>query len=473
VVGPLAIFQRMVAPFRVLRHRAYEGATANRWTGDRWQSAGGNQNLGILVALQPMRARARTAVQNNPYAAAGTNAWEAGAVGAGFTPTPQHPNRNARLATTSAYKRWKRRADADGRTDLDGLFSAAFRAMVVDGESLLQFIVTPDGLRLRLIPAELLDATRNVELDGGARIIAGVEFDANDRRIAYWIRPVDPVQVFDTYAPPVRLPADDIIHLFRPLAAGQVRGVTWFAPCLLTIRELDQLLDALLVGAKVAAMHAGFLIDQNGAMTGSPYDGIQVGSIMESGLEPGTLKVLPAGYDIRFSSPAQAQQAIEFAKLTLRGIAAGLGVPEHLMTGDLSGANYSSLRAGMVDFRRRVEAIQFHVLVPQLLQPIWERFITLAVLSGELDAPDFETAAEDYFAVEWIPPAQDSVDPAKDAEATATMIAAGLMSRRQAVAAQGYDIEDLDAEIASDREREARLGLSFTVPVANGQANAA
>jgi hypothetical protein len=31
----------------------------------------------------------------------------------------------------------------------------------------------------------------------------------------------------------------------------------------------------------------------------------------------------------------------------------------------------------------------------------------------------------------------------------------------QAVAERGYDIETLDAEIAADREREARLGLAF------------
>ena len=44
------------------------------------------------------------------------------------------------------------------------------------------------------------------------------------------------------------------------------------------------------------------------------------------------------------------------------------------------------------------------------------------------------------------------------------------MSRRQAVAAQGYSVEELDAEIASDREREAGLGLAFS---SNGQREAA
>lgn len=37
----------------------------------------------------------------------------------------------------------------------------------------------------------------------------------------------------------------------------------------------------------------------------------------------------------------------------------------------------------------------------------------------------------------------------------------GLMSRRQAVAQLGYSIDELDAEIAADKAREAALGLSF------------
>jgi lambda family phage portal protein len=252
-----------------------------------------------------------------------------------------------------------------------------------------------------------------------------------------------------------------MLHLFKPLGPGQVRGISWLAPVLIRAGELDQLDDALLVGAKVAAMFAGFLIDQNGSATGFPFEGVTADSIMQTGLEPGTLKVLPAGFDIKFSGPQNAQQTVDFAKLQLRGIAAGLGIPEYLLTGDLTGANYSSLRAGLIEFRSRVEAIQFHTLVPQLLRPIWSRFVTTAVLSGNLEAADFEANAADYFACEWIMPAQTWIDPEKDAKATAAMIDAGLTSRRRAVAAQGYSVEELDEEIISDREREKELGLSF------------
>jgi capsid protein len=40
-------------------------------------------------------------------------------------------------------------------------------------------------------------------------------------------------------------------------------------------------------------------------------------------------------------------------------------------------------------------------------------------------------------------------------------IAAGLMSRKECIAGRGWDIEQVDSEIASDKAREEALGLSF------------
>lgn len=446
----------------------------------RWDAASGhrgNPSFGsygpeTLAGSAIIARKARHAAENNAWIANGVAAHVTALVGPGIVPTPQHPNREARPVVQSAFNRWAPVADYDELTDFHGLIAGMARDMVVSGEAFAQMMTTDEGLRLRRIAPEQVDIAQTSELSSGGRIIAGVEFDAEGRRVAYWIRPIDPTAIFEGYAPPVRVPAADIVHLFKPLGPGQVRGISWLAPVLIRAGELDQLDDALLVGAKVAAMFAGFLIDQNGSAAGFPFEGVTADSIMQTGLEPGTLKVLPAGFDIKFSGPQNAQQTVDFAKLQLRGIAAGLGVPEYMLTGDLSGANYSSLRAGLLEFRGRVEAVQFQTIIPQVLTPVWRRFITTAVLAGDLDAADFESNAGDWFACEWIPPAREWIDPEKDARATAEMISAGLTSRRRAVAAQGYSVDELDAEIISDRERERELGLSFgeTTEAANAPA---
>ncbi|GJD41948.1 phage portal protein [Methylobacterium bullatum] len=430
--------------------RSFDAAGGGRrW--DRRQSFG---PIGpeVLAAAGPVRSRSRYMGGNNGWAVSGINALVTALAGTGIVPSAAHADPEIRRQRNARLTAWAANADADGLTDFYGIQAAAVRAMIVDGEAFIHLELTPAGLRLRQIPAEMVDESHTLELGDGRRIVAGIEFDAHGRRVAYHVLQGRPTDLYATYAPPVRIPAEDVIHLFQPMGAGQVRGISWLAPVLLNLSENDQLQDALLVAAKISAMHAGFLYDQNG--TGTAFEGDQAGNILEAGLEPGTLKVLPSGYDIKFSSPQQVQQAIELSQLGLRAVAAGLGVPEHLLTGDLRGANYSSLRAGLVAFRQRIEQIQYQTVIPQMLNPIWRRVMTVAILSGEIE-PDEE------LGVDWYPPAMPWVDPLKDAEATQAMLAAGLMSRRQAVAALGYDVEVLDAEIAADRERERALGLTF------------
>ena len=363
-------------------------------------------------------------------------------------PTSQHSDATARKALAALFNRWAEVADADGRTSFWGLQADVARGVVIDGEAFVQFV--EDGIRL--IPPELIDESLTRELGNGAVIVQGIEFDAEGRRAAYHVLPSRPHDQFATYAPPVRVDASEILHVMKPLAAGQVRGVSWLAPVILAASEFDQLMDALLVGVKVAAMHAGFLIDQNGT-AGEPYDGTGEGGIMETGLEPGTLKRLPTGVDIKFSSPQQTAEVAAFLRLNLQQLAAGLGLPEHLLSGDLTNANYSSLRAGLLPFRQRVEQIQYGTFVPQFLTPVYRRAITYAVLSGELDAADFETNRE-WLAVEWLPPRPMQVDPEKDVKATVAEIEAGLTSRRKAVAERGWNIEELDEEIAADPTKQ-------------------
>jgi lambda family phage portal protein len=335
--------------------------------------------------------------------------------------------------------------------------AAAVQAEIVDGEAF--FIMEDRGGRavLRQLPAEFVDESMTAELSGGGYIVAGIEFSALGERVAYHIRPARPTDLFLTAREAIRVPAEDVLHIFRPLGPGQVRGVSQLASILLTVNEFDQLQDALLVGAKVAAMHTGFVTDVNnlgGAGEGF-YDADALGDIS---LEPGTMRVLPGGLDVKFNTPEQAKDGISFAKLTLGQIAAGLGVPQHLVDGDLTGANYSSLRAGLLPFRAKVEQFVYHTLVPQFLDPVFRRVVADEYLAGRLELPDLTPAMR----VEWLAPRPMQVDPAKDAQAVRELLSMGLTSRRQAVASLGWNVDRIDAEIAADRDRERALGLTFT-----------
>ena len=174
-------------------------------------------------------------------------------------------------------------------------------------------------------------------------------------------------------------------------------------------------------------------------------------------MEPGTLRVLPPGTEVQFpTNMPDTQGAGDFLKHILRGIAAGGGVPASLLSGDLSDVNYSSARMGLEQFKRSCSRIQSTMLVSQLLQPIWERFVLIEVLSGRLEARDYEEAPEAYNDVDFRWPAWPSLDPSKDAEADEVALRTKVKSRAEIIAARGRDIEDVDREITADPLQQSR-----------------
>jgi lambda family phage portal protein len=469
--APAGIVQRIRDALGVSRQRARALTRSMGFDG----AAGGRRlrNQGTLdlplasqvAARQTLARRARYLEANNGYAAAGVNAWASALVGCGIKPQSAHPDAATRKAINEAFDRWTREADLDGLADFFGLQDLAARRMVVDGEIFVAFVHDGSGrLRLRLLDGEQVAGAYHTELAAGSRIVAGVEFDTAGRRIAYHAWKQRPGLPIMPSLELMRLPAEDVLHVFKVTTPGQVRGVSWLASILMRLADLDALNDAQIVRQKVAALLAGFVTDPTGGAGG--FDGAEDGrGNLDGGLEPGTLKVLPPGADIKFSDPAKiGQEAVEFIKVTAKEVAAGLGVPFEELTGDRSEGNYSSMRDGKLDFRRRAEAIQHSVIVNRFCDPVWRRWIATEILSGRLDAPGFERDPEPWFAVNWLPPKNDWVDPLKDAQAEILAINAGLMSRRQAVAARGYDLEKLDAEIAQDRADAAALGLDFNRP---------
>ncbi|WFU14424.1 phage portal protein [Bradyrhizobium sp. CB3481] len=348
----------------------------------------------MTAARGPIGRRARALVGNVALAKSGADAWTSNLIGAGIKPQSQHPDPTVRAQINAAWDRWTDQADFDRIADFYGLQATVAGRMVVDGDCFA--MPTMDGfdgnpLRIRLFDAEQIDPTLFRVLEGSSgRIVAGVEFDGRGRRVAYHAYKERPEFNYWGSLAMVRIPADHLLQVFKPEAPGQVRGLSWFAPILLSLADVDQLADAQLMRQKVAALLTGFIINQSGDASPFAGDPSSDGSAIDSGLEPGTLKVLSAGQDVKFSDPATIDaESIDFLRLTVRHIAAGLGVPYEVLTGDLSQINFSSIRASLLEFRRRVEAIQNNVIIFQFCRPIWERWLTVAALSGEIDARGF------------------------------------------------------------------------------------
>ncbi|RNF33713.1 phage portal protein [Paracoccus methylarcula] len=427
--------------------RSYEAATPSMSRFDAGRKRFSSYGPETVAAGPSIRSRARHAAENNSLTAAAIGAWCDSVIGPGIRPTSQHPDPETRATLDAYFQRWARHADASARGDYYAIQSQVARAERIDGESLLLW--RGDKL-LHLPPEQLADIATD-------QIVAGVELGDDGQAVAYHIHPQRPDAMNAAYHPPIRVPADQVIHVMEPRGPGQVRGVSSLAPVLLTLASLDGLEDSLLMQNRMAALLSVIVTDE---LQQDGKDPLADGE----GLAPGEIIKLPGNLKITTISPQQSQQSGEFLKHMTRRVAAGVGVPDWLISADVGQANYSSLRAALVAYRQRIERFQFQILAPQMLDPVWRRVATMAALEHNIPIDD------DLFSVEHIPPAQPWVDPMKDANASIQMLKHGLASRRQIVSALGYSVEELDAEIQADREREAALGLTFGAPKKESEA---
>ena len=324
--------------------RSFEAASPSA-RADTW---GRTQSIAAsaLKDAATMRPRARDAAINNPLARTIPDALASQIVGTGYRIQSRHSTASRAASLTTEFRSWSSMADADGRRDLTGLLWDAVVAMVIDGEAFLVEVIDGDNhLRWRLVPAEQLDSGRTEQLANGSRVIGGIELDANGVRLAYHFftsRPGDPLGAsLDT----VRMPADSVLHLYRPLEPGQLRGVSWLAPVLSMLTSIDRYHDARLMQANVAALVGGFIRDPSGEFTRALAGG-EAGPVANISLEPGMFPVLPGDGSVDVVTPPNFTDNGDFVKSHLRAIARAVGLTYEQLSGDLTGVNYSSIRAG-------------------------------------------------------------------------------------------------------------------------------
>ncbi len=460
-------------PVVAVKGNAYEGATFGRRL-TTWGTTIYGPNTELFSSLSTLRARSRELVRNNAYARGLLETLTSNLISRGITPRWQVEDEQLKKEIQNLWADWIHDADADGRYGFYGLQVLITRSMIESGEVFVRLRPRrqSDGLKvplqLQVIEADHLDETYSTTRDNGNQIRMGIELNKIGKRVAYWLYREHPGETFSFggTGERARIPASQILHIYYAGRPGQLRGCPWLSSIILKMRELDQYDDAELVRKKTTAMFGGFIIEPPGesdqisplgAVVGEDSSGREIVA-----LEPGTFSVLPPGMDVRFAEPADVGGSYEaWMKQQLRMIARGTGVTYEQLTGDLEKVNYSSIRAGLLEFRRWCRMIQDMVIIPQLCQAVAEIWIEIAVLSGALQIPDYWENKRKYQRIAWHPDGWEWVDPLKDQMAELIAVRAGFKSRAQVIAESGRDIETVDAEIAEDNKRADELGLIF------------
>ncbi|MBR1734626.1 MAG: phage portal protein [Alphaproteobacteria bacterium] len=457
------IFHSIANLFKRKATVPYDGAGYGKRLGN-WSPSSSSINSLLASNLNTLRVRSHDIVRKNPYALNAIESIVSNCIGTGIKPLSRSKDADFRKRIQQLWLQWTDESDAAGVNDFYGLQGLVLRSVIECGECLVRFRIDKKNasvpLKLQVLEAEHLDSSKDYQLPNGNVIKTGIEFDKSGKRVAYYLyreHPGDSCGGRES----IRIPAHEILHIFKPMRPGQLRGEPWLSNVLLKLHDLDQYEDAELVRKKTAAMFAGFVtrLDPDNEMFENRDDNSGA-----YGLEPGTMQFLDPGEDIKFSSPADVGGTYEaFIKQQLRAISVGLGITYEQLTGDLTGVNYSSIRAGLLEFRRKCMALQHNLIVFQMCRPIWNKFIELAVLSNAIDIPNDPT----FSLVKWIPQGFAWVDPQKEQNAQMNAVRCGFKSRAEVVSELGYDVEEIDDEIAADNERARKMGLNFDSTVQN------
>lgn len=431
-------------------------------------------NAAIVSDGVVMRNRSRKLIVENPWASAALDLFVANAVSTGPIPRPKHPDAKKRQFMIVLFDRWSKVCSSNQALDFYGHCALAVRAQRSDGDSFtrIRYRRPEDGLpvsmQLQAIEADFCPLDKNELLTaGGNRIEAGIEYDAIGRRVAYWMYKGHPASLNPWYRDKelFRVPADEIVHMFEVRRPGQERGYPWLTPAIIALYDIKQLMDAALLRQKIANLLSVWIKrgpSSKGILAETPA-GTAPGRY-ETSWGPGTVNYCNEDEEPHFLTPPdQGNNFGPFVQLILRSIARALGITYEQLTGDLTGVNFASSRAGILEFRRLMEMWQYHVMLHQFCRPIWDKWIRQALLEGKLWAGaerEFATNPE-YFEADWAPAAWPWVDPVKDLQAARDKVRCGLGSRRRELSKLGEDIEQIDMENAEDNLRADDMGLTY------------
>jgi len=452
-VAPAWTLNRVRARLAVdLLARHYEGASTGRRTSG-WHRGSQDGNAATGPHVGRLRDVARDLVRNNPYAESAVTTIVDQTVGWGLTAKPRDPNARVK----AAWDAWANSTacDADGRSDFAGLQKLVMRAVVQDGEVLVRrrFRRPEDGLpiplQLQVLEADFLDTTKHgVTTPGGGRIVYGVEFNAIGQRIAYWLYPEHPGNSAWMTPASVRVPAEGVLHVYKPTRPGAARGASWLAPVLLRMKDFDEFEDATLMKQKIAACLAVITTDVDGSA--APLGTSDTEDPTVDWLEPGIIKAVSAGKSVEIVSPPSATDYPAYAEASLRSQAAGLGVTYEDFTGDYAELPFSAARMSRLRIWAQVEDRRWRMLVPQFCDPAWTWAMQAAVVMG---------LAPSAPAAHWTAPPMPMIEPDKEGLAYQRLIRSSLLSLSEAIRERGYDPDELLAEIAADQKKLDKLGI--------------
>ena len=490
--APGLAVRRMQERSQLALSGGYTGARIDRAQLSRWMPTGGSPQTDIIRDLPMLRARSRDQMRNAPVALGALNTTVSHTVGTGLTYTPAIDADFLGLDDEQAeawqddvkrrFSVWAASPNCDCARKLDfyGLQELAFRSFLESGDT---FVLTPRMARhnkparlaLQLIEADrVCNPSRAADT---ATVIDGIEIDpASGEALACHVARQHPggVLTAGNVWDKVGFYGTDtgrrnVLHIFKPLRPGQVRGVPWIAPILEPLKQLGRWSDAELNAAVVSGLMATF-IKMDPTAFDSLYDEDAQGAIIESAskwsgeMESGKAINLMPGESIESPTPGRPNPAFDpFWTAMVRQIGMALEMPYEVLVMHFQ-SSYSAARAALLmawkSFRSKRD-----MLAKTMCQPVLELWLADEVAEGRISAPGFfadDVVRAAWCAAIWTGDGPGSIDPAKEVDAAQKRVDLGISTKQaESILHDGVDWEQKHEQRVKEINAEKRDGIYF------------
>ena len=430
--------------------RSYQAAAQSRIV-NGWVTTDNTALYEIQESLQALRARSRQMERDDDYFKRYIDQDVINVIGhEGIKLQSKAGTPDARKAVEAAWKDWGKRENCtvSGNMSWYDVQKLIRRSVVRDGEFFV--IIRKTGkykTQLRLLESDYLDENYMKTAPNGNQILSGVEVNDDGKPIAYHFckyRIGTNRGVKNGY---VRIPAAQVVHCYDIERQGQLRGVPHGHAAMLRLHLLGEYEKAELLAAQVGACKSVYMKTPTGE------GDFEIEGRPAFGMEPGTIEVLPPGWEPMFVDPKHGGvQFAVFIKQLLRGIASGMGMSYNNLSNDLEGVSYSSLRSGALLERDNYR--QGQSSTSGWFQQIFDVWIQQQTLTKNVNGMT-ASLKEEYSQVKWRPRGWKWVDPQKDITAAKDARAMGWRSDFDIAAELGEDFEqNLQDNQRADAMRE-------------------
>ncbi len=477
--------QKRILASALERKRLYAGAAVNRLSGD-YVSLNTSADSEILTSLRILRARSRELVRDNEYAKAAIRIIKNNVIGTGIGMQAKCSTAGGALITRvndqieEVFDEWSEKDTCDpaGKLSFADMERLAIGSIAENGEMLFRKVRQPFGrgripYALEMIEADrLVDQWSSVRAGNGNMIRMGVEQNQWGRPVAYWLYPTHPGDYqFNSFVESalIRVPADEIIHLFIAERIGQTRGVPWFHATIKRLRNMQGYEEAEIVAARAAASIVGIIQtpdelapdvddlmdDEDGGAPGWREPTLN--------MQPGTFQHLNAGETFQGFNPSRPNTGLDpFMRFMLRGFATGVGISYESVSRDYSQSNYGGSRMALLDDRDLWRVLQGW-FIRNFRMEVHRDFVQAAVLAGELPFNDYFTKPKKYWKVRFKPRGWSWIDPSKEVAAYKAAVRAGFMTVSDVISltSEHSDAEDVFKERRRELDMMAENDLVF------------